>query len=102
MNIYTKDNFRICLLQLRCPEVFVFASSRLKIGVYVSQNGSLYMKSDNSAANFQAGHLIFGHNPQDRYSRLSVKIMRGKKKLPCTEPLSEEKLGQRSKQEPSL
>ena len=56
----------------------------------------------NSAANFQVGHLIFGHNPQDRYSRLSVKIMRGKQKLPCTEPFPEEKLGQRSKQELSL
>jgi hypothetical protein len=50
---------------------------------------------------FIAFCLLHPPQNQDRYSKLSVKIMR-EKKLPCTEPLPEEKLEQRSKQDPSL
>ena len=49
----------------------------LKIGVYVSQNGNFYRENDHSAANFEVGHPIFGQDPQQRYSRVKLKMMRG-------------------------
>ena len=69
--------------------IFWFSNSVcVKVGVYVSQNSNLHRKNVDWALGLDVAYPIFGQNPQQRYSRVDLKMMRGEKDLPSkAEPL---------------